>query len=158
MKSLKTIFKKINDAFPYFYFMTYFLILLVNQFIPVMRGNSWTVSYIFCISLIFPLQFIYRFKHLDFVLGILTLLGSFWMLLAAFSDSVNGSPWTFSDVKVFIIACFVIVNFYSSISLLTKKQRADNISVVQPKQHKKESFWKSAGKNFLFLARVTPKF
>ena len=158
MKSLKTTIKKVNDTFPYFYFMTYFLILLVNQFIPVMKGNAWSVSYIFCLSLIFPLQFIYRFKYLDFILGILTLFGSFWMLLAAFSDFADSSPWTLNAVKVFIITCFVIVNFYSSISLLNKKQKADPVSIVQSKQHKKKSYWKAIRKNFLFSARLTPKF
>jgi len=161
MKSLKNILEKVRDALPYFYFMTYGLILLLNQFIPVMRGNIWTSTFIFCITLVFLLQFIYRFKYLDLVLGILTLCGSVWMLIAAYSDFLNISPWTLNDIKVFIIVCFIIINFYASISLLTKKrqvnQPADNISTGLAVQHKKESVWKAIRKNLLFLARVDPK-
>lgn len=137
MKSHKNILRKVRVAFPYFYFMIYGLILLINQFIPVMRAEIWSSTYIFCFALIFLLQFIYKFKYLDLVLGILTFCFSVWMLLAVYSDFINVSTWTLIDTKVFIVVCLVILNFYSSINLLSKRrhgnQLADNISdqVVQ---------------------------
>ena len=118
MNSL-TINEKIKDAFPYFYFSAYFLILLLNQFYPLAKGTGWNVILVSFLAMIFILQFIYRLKYLDAILGGLTLIGSVWMLLAAYSDLLYKSSWTLNEIGLLVIV-FVILNFYSAINLLMK--------------------------------------
>ncbi len=117
MKTFKNIFEKLPGAFPYIYFSLAALIIFSEHLNAT--GTFLSESVLLLIASVFIIQFKYKLKHIDTVLGIFTLFWSFWMLLAAYSDAIKIEDWTWT-MNRFLVVAFVIINFVCSISLLIK--------------------------------------
>jgi hypothetical protein len=109
--------KKISEAFPYYYFALYGVLMSVGILLRE-QGVLWAMLYLF-IGSIFLIQWRYQFKHINEYLAFVTILFSLWMLLAAYSDIIKHENLTLSFNLFFVIG-FVTLNFLASIKLAMK--------------------------------------
>ena len=125
MKSIKSISEKIKEGVSYIYF-SFLALLLFSEHLNA-TGTVWTELLMLAIASAFIIQLKYKFKHVDAIFGMLTLLWSLGMVLAVYSDAIKVEHWTWT-MNRFLIVAFLIMNFICSMSLCLRSM----ISPVKP--------------------------
>jgi len=129
MKPFKKIPGKLSGAFPYIYFSLVALLIFSEHLNAT--GTFGSELLLLAIASVFIIQLTYQFKYVNTALGFFTLFWSCWMVLAFYSDAIKTETWTWT-VERCVILTFLIFNFISSISILTRQQEKKVITHPLP--------------------------